>query len=95
VNQYYVYILASESRVLYVGVTNDLKIRLTQHRQGLVAFTAKYRIHKLVHFEFTANVSAAITRERQLKGRTRAKKIVVVEASNPEWRDLSVDWRAF
>lgn len=90
--QFYVYILASHSRVLYVGVTNDLRRRVYEHRQGLVAFTARYRVKWLVHFECTANVAAAIAREKQIKGWLRRKKVALIETSNVAWHDLSGDW---
>jgi putative endonuclease len=90
---YYVYILASHSRVLYVGVTNDLRRRMAEHRSGAVpGFTRRYRITMLVHFEATANVTGAIAREKQLKRWPRGRKIRLIEAANREWRDLSVDW---
>ena len=66
--QFYVYILASKSRRLYVGVTNDLERRIYEHKTNLVdGFTAKYNVHLLVHFEETPDVSAAIAREKQIK----------------------------
>jgi putative endonuclease len=90
--QFWVYILANESRLMYVGVTNDLVRRLEEHRTGLGSFTARYRIRKLVHYEVTTDAMVAITREKQLKGWLRKKKKTLVELANPEWRDLSEDW---
>ena len=90
--QFYVYILASHSKRLYVGVTNDLLRRLNEHRSHLSGFTARYRITALVHYEITANSVAAIAREKQLKTMIRRKKIELIERSNPEWRDLAADW---
>jgi putative endonuclease len=91
--QYSVYILASKSRRLYVGVTNDLERRIYEHKQKLAdGFTAKYRIDRLVHFEDTADVITAIEREKQIKGWLRDKKIALIEASNPIWEDLSEAW---
>jgi putative endonuclease len=76
VKQYYVYILASRSRNLYVGVTNDLERRVYEHKQKLVpGFTTKYNIDRLVYFEATEDVHAAISREKQIKGWLRSKKI--------------------
>jgi putative endonuclease len=92
VRQFYVYILASYSKRLYVGVTNDLKRRVFEHRTGVHGFTAKYRIRRLVHFEETANPMAAITREKQIKGWLRRKKIALIEETNPIWLDLSDGW---
>jgi putative endonuclease len=87
--QFYVYILASKSHRLYVGVTNDLTHRLFQHRNGEVTFTSKYRINRLVHVETTADVMAAIIREKQLKAWRRSKKINLIESANPTWMDLA------
>ena len=87
---YYVYILANRSRTLYTGVTNDLTRRLYQHRSGLISgFTSRYAIHRLVHVETATNPVDAITREKQIKRWTRAKKVALIEATNPEWLDLS------
>ena len=90
---FYVYILASNSRRLYVGITNDLRRRLWLHRTGLgSAFAARYRIRKLVHYELTASPYSAISREKEIKGWRREKKIALIDASNPDWRDLAIDW---
>ncbi len=90
---YYVYILASRSRVLYVGVTNDLERRVYEHKNKVTqGFTNKYYTNKLVYFEETGNIEAAIAREKQIKGWVRAKKVSLIEASNPNWRDLSLEW---
>jgi len=88
VHRYYVYILASRSRCLYVGVTNDVVRRVAQHRAGLVSFTARYRVRHLVYVEETADVRAAIAREKQIKGWIRGRKIELIEAVNPGWEDL-------
>src|SRR5438477_9977016 len=87
--RYFVYILASKSRRLYVGVTNDLERRIYEHKQKLAAgFTKMYKIDRLVHFEETSYVSAAIEREKQIKGLVRIKKIALIESSNPNGEDL-------
>jgi putative endonuclease len=87
---YFVYILASESRQLYVGVTNDLRRRLAEHEAGLSGGYAYDRgITRLVHFEMTTDILAAISREKQVKAWTRAKRLALIEKTNPEWRDLS------
>jgi putative endonuclease len=87
---YTVYILASLSCRLYIGVTNDLARRILQHREGRAdAFTAQYRINRLVYFEQTPNVRGAITREKQLKGWRREKKIALIESVNAGSRDLA------
>ena len=91
---YCVYILTNRyNTVPYIGVTNDLVRRLYEHKHNLVpGFTSKYRVHKLVFVETTNDVRAAIEREKQLKGWTRAKKEALIVQSNPQWHDLSVDW---
>ena len=88
--QYYVHILANERHtVLYTGVTNDLKRRVYQHREKLLpGFTHRYSVSKLVYFECTDNPAAAIAREKQIKAGSRGKKIALVDAMNPEWREL-------
>ncbi len=92
---YYVYIMSSRSKTLYTGVTNNLIRRVFEHKQGVGSqFTRKYRITRLVHFEETRDVWAALTREKQIKSWTRAKKLQLIDADNPEWKDLSEDWEA-
>ena len=91
---YFVYILASKTRVLYVGVTNDLERRLWQHKQHAIkGFTAEYDVDALVYYDATPDVLAAIAREKQIKGWTRDKKIALIESLNPKWADLSERWR--
>ena len=91
--KYYVYILASKSRTLYVGVTNDLKRRVYEHKHGVLpGFTSRYRASRLVYFEETENVGSAIPREKQIKQWRREKKVALVEAVNPTWDDLSAEW---
>ena len=88
---YYVYILASATNyTLYIGVTGDLIRRVYQHKNNLDpdSFTAKYAVHKLVYFEQTNDVRSALEREKQLKGWRRAKKNALIEAMNPQWKDL-------
>ena len=93
-NSYYVYILTNwNNRVMYIGVTNNLERRLYEHKNHLVdGFTKKYHVDKLVYYEMTGDVRAAIAREKQLKGWTRAKKNALVQTQNPDWLDLSLDW---
>jgi putative endonuclease len=78
---YYVYILASDSRELYVGVTNDLAKRVAQHRNGVdqKSYTTQHRTFRLVYCESTTDVLSAIRREKQLKGGSRAKKVALIE----------------
>ena len=85
---YYVYILASRSRRLYIGVTGNLIRRVYAHRAGKVKSTARYRIVRLVYVETTSDVRAAIAREKQLKGWLRDKKLALISAANPVWDDL-------
>ena len=85
-----VYLMANKLRgTLYVGVTSDLVRRAGQHRTAaLSGFTARYGCTRLVWFEMHADMQAAITREKQIKGGPRARKIALIEALNPNWRDL-------
>jgi putative endonuclease len=92
--RYHVYILASLRRTLYVGVTGELRLRLAEHRSGTAnAFTHRYRVTMLVYSEEYRYVVDAIRREKQIKGWLREKKIALVTAANPDWRDLSADLR--
>ena len=89
-SEYYVYIMTSRSAVLYVGVTNDLRRRVAQHRTGEGSkFAAKYKVNRLVHVEATNDIRSAIAREKQLKGWRRAKKLALIDETNPDWRDLA------
>lgn len=90
---YYVYILASASRRLYVGVTNDLQRRVWEHRHGTGrSFTSRYRIGMLVHFEVFVDARSAIAREKRLKDEHRPRKIRLIERHNPDWLDLAASW---
>jgi putative endonuclease len=90
--RYYVYILASKSRVLYVGVTGFLMPRVIQHKTGeLAGFTQRYRVNRLVYYETFQYVDNAIARETEIKKR-REKKIALISPSNPTWEDLAADW---
>jgi len=82
--------MASLSRTLYVGVTNDLRRRTMEHKQKLVpGFTSKYNVNRLVYFEQFSDPRLAIACEKQIKGWTRAKKIALIESVNLGWLDLS------
>jgi putative endonuclease len=95
-HEYYVYILASRSRTLYIGVTNNLRRRIREHRDGTAnSFTAKYKIHRLVHFERFQHIDSAITREKYLKHFTRQEKIALIETTNPTWEDLAAKYLPF
>jgi len=85
--------MTNRSKTLYTGVTNDLMRRVYEHKNKMVeGFTKKYNITKLVYFEETSDVQAAIEKEKQIKGWLRAKKITLIESKNPEWKDLSEGW---
>jgi len=91
--RYFVYILASVSRVLYTGATNDLERRMFEHKSKLVpGFTSRYNVDRLVYFEETPDVQAAIEHEKRIKGWKRCKKIELIEKKNPQWRYLSSNW---
>jgi len=88
----FVYILASKSGVLYVGVTNRLRRRVAEHRLKLVeGFSARYNVNRLVYYEKFEDIRNAIAREKQIKGWLRAKKIALIESANPRWKDLAED----
>ena len=90
---YYVYIMTNQSRTLYVGVTNNVKRRVEQHRTGIEeGFTHRYKIDVLVYVEAFSDVYSAIIREKQIKHWRRGKKLALIALDNPEWRDLSDGW---
>ena len=91
---YYVYIMTNRSKTLYTGVTNNLQMRMYEHQHHLIAgFTSKYQITRLVYFEETSDVNAALAREKHIKGWLRAKKVALIESINPDWQDLSEEWQ--
>jgi len=87
---YYVYILTNRrNSVLYTGITNDLRVRVWQHKEKLIGgFSARYNVTKLVYYEVFEDPIAAITREKQIKGGSRTRKKALVSAMNPAWEDL-------
>jgi putative endonuclease len=90
---YHVYILSSDSRTLYTGVTSDLLRRLQEHRRGIKSgFASRYAIRELVFYEAWRDIRVAIAREKEIKGWRREKKISWVRQLNPGWADLSRDW---
>ena len=93
-HNYYVYIVTNKHRTtLYIGMTNDLGRRIVEHKNGEIAgFTQRYQLNRLVWFEYFSDVTAAITREKELKGWRRSKKLALIEKENPRWFDLSADW---
>ncbi len=92
-HRYFVYILASKSRKLYIGITGDLETRIREHRKGTYGgFTSEYKVNRLVYCEQFQWVDAAIGREKQLKRWRREKKVTLIERENPTWEDLSAEW---
>ena len=90
---FYTYILSSWTRTLYVGVTNNLIRRVGRHRAMCTGgFTQRYRVTRLVYYETTTDVRSAIGREKQLKRWSRARKLELISAKNPNWRDLAAEW---
>src|ERR1700722_4291739 len=90
---YYVYIMASRSRVIYVGVTGYLMPRVLRHKAGEGgAFTLQYRVHRLVHYEVFHSIGAAIARETEIKKWRREKKVALIRAKNPTWENLAEGW---
>ena len=91
---YYVYILTNRTRTLYTGVTNNLERRVYEHKHKLIpGFTSKYNIDQLVYYEETNSIHVAIEREKEIKSWFRHRKVELIESKNPNWRDLSADWR--
>jgi putative endonuclease len=92
-HSYFVYIVASRSRTLYIGITSRLIPRIREHREGSFdGFTAKYKCNRLIYYERYQYVASAIAREKQLKGWRREKKLAVINKMNPAWIDLSERW---
>jgi putative endonuclease len=91
--RYFVYILASTSRVLYVGVTGFLMARILQHKSGEVGgFTCRYKVDRLAYYEVFRYVNNAIARETEIKKWRREKKVALIKRDNPTWEDLAADW---
>jgi putative endonuclease len=91
--RYFVYIMTNPSRTLYTGITNSLRRRVREHKEKRAdGFTKKYNITRLAYFESFVDVRNAIEREKKIKAWTRAKRIALVESSNPKWDDLSREW---
>jgi len=90
----YVYILANGFKKLYIGITTEIEIRVRQHKEKVHpdCHTARYNIDQLVYFEKFVDIEAAIAREKKLKGWLRIRKIQLIVAANPTWKDLSADW---
>ena len=93
-NTYYIYILTNNTlKVLYTGVTHDLRKRIAEHKnaENLKSFTAKYKVNKLVYYEEFNEVSDAIAREKQIKAGSRANKVSLIESINPTWNEILLD----
>ncbi|MGB7161164.1 MAG: GIY-YIG nuclease family protein [Tepidisphaeraceae bacterium] len=86
---FYVYIMSSRNRTLYAGVTNDLDRRVVEHRTAVIGFCAWYNVRRLVWYEAFTDVNEAIAAEKRIKGWKRAKKIALIESTNPRWDDLA------
>ena len=85
--------MSSKAVVLYVGVTNDIKRRVYEHKKHLVeGLSDKYEVDRLVYFETKRNPTSAIKREKQIKAWRREKKVKLIDSINPDWEDLSRDW---
>ena len=90
---FFVYIMSSKSKVLYTGFTDDLETRVFTHKKKLLpGFTARYNVTRLVYYEDLPEAESALDREKQIKGWLRVKKIALIESVNPEWKDLSEGW---
>ena len=89
-HNYYVYIMSNwNNKILYVGVTNNLQRRINEHKNKIIkGFTEKYNVNKLVYFEYTDDINAAIKREKEIKKWRREKKIKLIQDFNHEWSDL-------
>ena len=90
---YYVYIVSSNSGTLYIGIANDIYRRIKEHKSGeFLGFASKYGCNRLVYYECYDRVLRAISREKQLKGWRREKKVALIDRDNPRWQDLAENW---
>ena len=90
---YYVYIMTNRSGTLYTGATNDLERRVAEHRAGIEkGFASTYKINRLMYYEATTDIRAAIAREKQIKSWRRSKKVELIRGMNPRWIDLAEEW---
>lgn len=93
--KYWVYVVASRTGTLYIGMTNNLYVRVAQHKSGEIeGFSSKYGCKRLVYWESFDDVLKAIYREKQIKGWRRVEKTVLIESMNPRWTDLAEKWGA-
>ncbi len=92
-NNYWVYILTSDSGTLYTGATNDIVRRVLEHKRKLTGgFTARYAVNRPVYLEQAQSAYEAIAREKESKGWRRARKVALIESANPKSEDLSAEW---
>jgi len=90
---FYVYIMTNRSMTFYIGVTNNIKERVFQHKTGAFeGFSSRYKLDRLVYWETFKYVNTAIAREKQLKRWTRVKKMQLIVSMNPTWQDLAAEW---
>ena len=90
---YCVYMVASKSRVLYIGMTNNLERRVFEHKNDVIeGFSRQYKCHRLVYYESFDDMTKTINREKQLKRWNRTKKVFLIERENPTWEDLAAEW---
>ncbi len=90
---FYVYIMASNTGTLYVGMTDNIQRRVYEHKHHLIpGFSDKYNIERLLYFETINDPASAINREKQIKAWRREKKVALIDSVNPQWNDLSQDW---
>ena len=90
---FYVYIMASKTGTLYVGMANNIKRRVYEHKHHLIpGFTDKYQVERLLYVETIDDPFSAIKREKQIKAWRREKKVSLIDSINPQWNDLSEDW---
>lgn len=90
---FYVYIMGSKTGTLYVGLTNNIKRRVYEHKQEMFeGFSKKYKTNKLLYFETIGDSLSAIAREKQIKHWRREKKVKLIDTQNPDWKDLASDW---
>ena len=92
-HEYFVYIVASKSRVLYTVMTNNLSARVLEHKSDRIeGFTKRFRVHRLVYFESYNYVRDAIAREKEIKHWVRQRRVALIESMNPTWEDLAENW---
>lgn len=93
-HRYFVYIMSNrKDGVLYIGVTSNLERRIVEHKYRMIkGFSKRYNLGKLIYFEETQDVHAALQREKNLKHYIRQWKVDLIESVNPEWKDLAAEW---